>query len=221
MVNIEIIIGLIFIAVLGAVFIPLAFDPPRPATGITLVQINTTDLALISQFDNFEWARAGDFLTFGTNNPKFAIDTFSEYKVEVLKYKATGQQGGNEFAHWTSAIPVAFNATSAVIDVDLYWYKDVEGNEGEVCWGIAFLGVGNQTDLDTAFGLQKVTCSGIPLDADKLDIINFKFNATEHLLAGKEWTSIQATREINEESGGLNKDAHLLGLRIIWESLEG
>ncbi len=202
-----------------AIFLPLTFDPQIPTSGITIIQFNSTQLKLISQFDNFEWARAADFLTFGTNNPKLAVDTFPEYKVDILKYKATGQQGSNEFAHWTSAIPSAFNSSFAQVDIDLYWYKDVDGNFGEVCWGIKFLGVANQTAMDQAFGLQRVSCSGTNLDADTLEVLNLRFNATEHNLEGKEWTSIQVTREINEEDFGLNKDAHLLGLRIIWEAV--
>lgn len=217
MVNIEIVIGVIAIGVLIAVFIPLTFDPSGAPSGITIIQFNQTDLLEISQFDNFEWARAGDFLTQGSNNPKFAVDTFDEYKVEILKYKQAGAQGNNEFAHWTSAIPSAFNASSAVIDIDIYWYKDVEGNEGGVCWGLSFLGIGQNDTLDQSFGIKKTNCSGTNIDFDRLDIVNVQFNATEHQLAGKEWTSLQVTREFEDDDDTLNKDAHFLGARIIWQ----
>ena len=77
MAQLEIIIGIIAIAVIGAVFIPLAFDPPSGGG---------TGGANIG-FDNFEFARAGEFIGIDPASPKVIIEVFNDYKTRFMEFK--------------------------------------------------------------------------------------------------------------------------------------
>jgi len=75
--QLEIIIGIIAIAVLGAVFIPLAFDP-QGGGGTGGANVG---------FDNFEFARAGEFIGIDPASPKVIIEVFNDYKTRFMEFK--------------------------------------------------------------------------------------------------------------------------------------
>jgi hypothetical protein len=78
LVKAEILIGIIGIAVLLAVFLPLTFDPP---SGGDITSVGG------GGFDNFEYARAGDFLGIDPASPKIFIEVFDDYKTKIMEFK--------------------------------------------------------------------------------------------------------------------------------------
>lgn len=213
MVNIEIVVGIIFIAVLGAVFIPLAFDVGG-GQGVTAEQIGN-----LTQFDNFEWARAGDFSAESTSSPRLFVDVFNNYKLQVLEFSSVGNPSS---AVWTSAIPDQFNATSASPRLDIYWYKDTDGNDGGVCWGMTGKAISEFEILDVTFNVTKTVCrastaSPVEIDTLNIDIIEF---AEGELIPStdRSFVIISITRNLLNATDTLNADANLIGLRIIWDT---
>lgn len=215
MVNIEIVIGIIFIAVLGAVFIPLAFDVGGGST-----TISSNVLQNITQFDNFEWARANDFTTVATNSPNMRTDTFQNYKVDVLDYSTIGQDS----ATWTSAMPDPF-PVNATISITLYWYREVSTPPATgtgACWSISVTGVSLNNTLDLTPNTAKTVCNASftlqPID--NLIIENFNFTVSEHLLVGNDFVAVFVNRDVTDPIDDWSRGISFLGLRIIWDTGE-
>jgi len=216
MVNIEIIIGIIFIAVLGAVFIPLAFDVQGNVT------LSSSVLQNITQFDNFEWARANDFSAFATNVPQARTDTFSNYKVEILEYGTSPV--GTQSATWTSAMPDPF-PINATISITLYWYREDSSPPAMgtgVCWDISVTGVSVNNTMDITPNAGKTVCNAsFTLQAiDDLLIENFNFTQTDHQLQGNDFVAIFIQRDTLNPADDWSRGANFLGLRIIWDTGE-
>ena len=79
MVKTEIFIGLIGVAVMLAVFLPLTFDSPTGG--------GTGTGGVGGGFDNFEFARAGQFLGIDPASPKIIIEVFNDYKTKFMQFK--------------------------------------------------------------------------------------------------------------------------------------
>lgn len=261
--KVELLVGLIAIGVIGAVFIPLAFDTQTGAfnnaichiflfsggqldcdqpddtfnflagagiqltaidnktlfinaTSVPLGSLNRTDVIAISQFDNFDWAGASDYVTKSSNSPSSAVEAFDNYRLAVLRYK-DANPSGVDAAHWTNAIPVAFDNSSATIDLDLYWYRDTVGNDAPHCWGVSLFGWSEFDMLNIVYPPAKIKCIINQNATDVLYIENFQFNNTEHNVFGQDFVSVQVTREIDNPTDTFNREVNFLGTRIIWE----
>ena len=216
--------GVIAVGVLVAVFIPLTFDPTGAPTGIALVQLNRTDVILISTFDNFEWAGAEDFVTHSSNTPKSSIELFDNYRLSILRFKDSVTSPPFETAHWTSAIPPQFDNSSATVNINLYWYKNENptgsGGGNGTCWNVGLAGVSQFEPLNIPTFSNKTSCVTTNNELDTLFIEEFMFNATEHNLATRDWVSVLIGRDVFNPIDDYNKETNFLGVRIIWESDE-
>lgn len=181
--------------------------------------ISQAQVANLTQFDNFEWARAADFLAFSTNSPTAVIDTFTNYKTEILAYSFNPQN--QESATWTSALPNPFppNSTS---QLDLYWYRSVNqppaSGEG-VCWEMGVQGIGENATLDLPVPTFKMICDTDfeNQDVDDLRIITFFFTQAEHQLFPKDMIVLSVMRDAADVTDDWNRDANFLGVRLVWD----
>jgi len=182
--------------------------------------ISQAQIANLTQFDNFEWARASDFLAFSTNSPRSIVDTFTNYKTEVLGY--TFNPVSQESATWTSALPNPFPANSTS-QMDLYWYREdsVPPASGSgVCWEMGVQGVAEDTTLDVALPTFKMICdTGFTSEAiDDLRIITFTFTQAEHQLFPKDMILLTVMRDAGDVVDDWSRDANFLGVRIVWDT---
>jgi len=181
--------------------------------------VSQAQIANLTQFDNFEWARASDFLSFSTNSPRPLVDLFTNYKTEVLAY--TFNPVGQESATWTSALPNPFPANSTS-QLDLYWYRDVSQPPAigsGVCWEMGVQGVGEDATLDVALPTFKKICDTgfISQAVDDLRIITFTFTQAEHQLFPKDMIILSVMRDAGDVIDDWNRDANFLGVRIVWD----
>jgi len=215
LVNIEIIIGIIGVVVLLAVFAPITFDV---GGGGGTVNLTAEQAGNLTQFDNFEWGSAKDFVAKSTSSPRAFVEVFTEYKVDVLEFADSGQLSS---AVWTSALPDQFNATSAEPRIDIYWYKDTDGNDGGVCWVITGKSISLLDTLDATFNVTKDICretTASPVEVDLLLIDSLFFDAGELIPSSdRSYVVISLGRNTTNALDTLNQDALFLGARIIWD----
>ncbi len=170
-----------------------------------------------TQFDNFEWARAGDFDTFSSNTPKFKKDVFTVYRVNVLEYAdKTGDR-----ATWTSALPTPF-PENATVSLDIYWYIEVDSSPDDgVCWDIGIKGIADGTTLDITPPTMDVVCrTGLATTpVDELMIDNITFTQSQHGLVGKDFVVIFLERDTANVLDDWSDVANFLGIRIIWDTI--
>jgi hypothetical protein len=131
----------------------------------------------------------------------------------------------NEFsiqrAHWTSTLPPEFS-TSNDIEMELYWYVDVDPaivNGTGVCWKLGISGF-NATELLPTFQTQdfKTSChSTLSInDEDRLITNTFDWTSSEFTLEGNDWVVIEVRRDLLDALDDWEETANMLGVRMKW-----
>jgi len=185
--------------------------------------IAQAQIANLTQFDNFEWARASDFETKAASSPKFFTDVFNEYKLDVLEFSDSPAQ--KDRASWTSAIPNPF-PPNGTAQFDLYWYREdtTPPAQGEgVCWEMSVVGVIELGTLDISPPVMKKFCNITfeQQDIDTLQIETFFFTQAEHQLFPKDFIVIFVERLTTDELDDWSRSANFLGVRLVWDITGG
>jgi len=185
--------------------------------------VSQAQIANLTQFDNFEWARANNFDPFSTNSPRLLTDAFTNYKVDILSYSTNPVS--QESAAWTSALPNPFPSNSTS-QFDLYWYREDSSPPASgsgVCWEMGVQGVAEDATLDVSPPLFKTICdTGFTSEAvDDLRIVTFTFTQAEHSLFPKDMIILEVMRESTDVLDNWSRDANVLGVRIVWDITGG
>ena len=188
---------------------------------ITLAEIDTESIANLTQFDNFEWARAPDFSAFAGSSPKLKRDTLPNYKLDVLEFG--DKNPPLDRASWTSALPNPFPANGTA-QFDVYWYRENTGSGSGICWELGVIGITDMMVVDVSLPtIIKQVCntSFLSEPVDTLFIETFTFTQAESQLFPKDFIILFVQRDVADVLDDWNREGNMLGVRIVWDTTGG
>jgi len=181
--------------------------------------IAQAQIANLTQFDNFEWARASDFDTKSASSPKFFTDVFNEYKLDALEF--ADAPNTKDRASWTSALPNPF-PPNGTAQIDLYWYRETTQPPAQgsgICWEVSVIGIAELSTLNIGVPTMKKVCNTTftSIGIDVLIIETYFFTQAEHQLFPKDFIVVFVERDTTDVLDDWSKRANFVGLRIVWD----